>query len=138
MDIKEALCKVSDCLKETEEETISFIVKYTNYSFLWDDDIQEKFEEFLNDKDKYDNANKFGEDVENEEEDDNTSNHPILKGITDKMPALIHFEENITRLKMIKTEIDEVKTPYDINFLRVNVQPLKKSLETLLTLWIEQ
>lgn len=54
------------------------------------------------------------------------------------MPALIHFEDKITDLKAIKNEIDDVSASLDVNYLRINVSPLKKAINTLLTLWIEE
>lgn len=84
---------ITDCLSESSEDLLKFQSKYTKYSFLWDEEITEKFNEFLENKELYDKKDIV---VEEEEEEEAVCNrNPILNNVIDKMPSLIHFEEKI-------------------------------------------
>lgn len=52
LSIRDSLGRVNSCLRDTEFATIEVKSRYTKYSFLWEDDIEEAFQEFLNDKEK--------------------------------------------------------------------------------------
>jgi len=86
LSIRDSLGKVNACLRDTELATGEVKERYTKYSFLWEDDIEEAFQEFLNDKEKYDNK----DDIESLDEDrEHEVKNPILKNCVEKMPSLI-------------------------------------------------
>lgn len=109
-----------------EEETRKFKEKYEVYSYLWTIDPKDSFEEFLNEN----------EPKDNQEDDDQQANNQLLQGCRAKMPNLDLFDDKITNLKSIQNEIMKIMTPFDISWLRINLQPLKSALENKVTSWI--
>lgn len=46
------------------------------------------------------------------------------------------FNERIRHFRDVQHEIAEMKTPTDLNYLRVNSQPIKQALSTWVTKWV--
>lgn len=108
-----------------EEETRKFKDKYEVYSYLWTIKPQDSFEEFLNEN----------EPTKGDDEEDN--NNILLAGCRARIPSLDLFDENITKLKGIQSEIMKIITPSEIAWLRINLQPLKTALEMKVNHWIQ-
>lgn len=60
----------------------------------------------------------------------------MLKGCRASIPNLDLFDDKITHLKAIQQEISRIKTPEDISWLRINLQPMKTALDARVTRWI--
>jgi dynein heavy chain, axonemal len=126
-EIREVVCSINVNLEWIEEETRKFKEKYEVYSYLWTIDPKDSFEEFLSENEPKD----AGED------DEQQANNQLLQGCRAKMPNLDLFDDKITNLKSIQNEIMKIMTPFDISWLRINLQPLKSALENKVTSWIQ-
>lgn len=138
-EIMGSLCVISKNMKEMIEETKNFIQKYDDFSFLWKEDLDTSFKEFLESGEEpvHLKAVEDGDDGEMEEDETYTwMAQKILHNIQVKKPDLDAFDERITFFTTIKQKISEMQTPSDIGWLRVNSQPLKIALEKIVTTWI--
>jgi len=92
---------------------------YSEFSHLWVKEVDDAFEDFLNNESLYPKEDEEGEKTEGDEKEDeaplvsNTEN-PIMKGIRQHMPDIIHFEEEINKLYGIKNRIMNKKSNNDI------------------------
>ena len=101
-----SLSVISSHLQDIEQETQNFIGKYEEFSFLWKEDLQESFQQFLDSGDEP-RRKKNAEGEEEEEDDENYKwmSDKILVGIQVKRPSLEHFDEKISFLTTIKHKI---------------------------------
>ena len=134
-ELKEVLSQIYFNLDFLETEANTFKDKFKTYDYLWKNDPQRSFQEFLqeNDKDDKGDANAGEEEEAGVSDKDN----PLLKGARNRIPNLDYFDEKITSLKAIQEEIKKIETPKEILWLRVNLQPLKVSLDNKVTRWIK-
>jgi dynein heavy chain, axonemal len=63
--------------------------------------------------------------------------NPLLKGCRAKIPNLELFDEEITKLKHVQSDIEKILTPVEIFWLRINLQPLKTALERRVREWVD-
>ena len=129
------LSKVENHLDWIEQQTEKFKSEFMEFSYLWEKDLNETFEEFLvqgeNEK------KKEGEDEEEEQQRlEKLQSHPIFEGVSIKMPELGNFDGEVTKLKNVKSKIEGMQSPHDIAWLRINVEPLKVALNTRVQNWI--
>lgn len=135
-ELKEVLAQIYYNLDLLEVEANQFKDKFKTYDYLWKNDPIKSFEEFLNENDnekiKTDQIN----EANGEEEGVTDKDNPLLKGARARVPNLDFFDEKITSLKAIQDEIKKIETLKEIGWLRVNIQPLKHSLDDKVTRWI--
>jgi len=77
---------------------------YAEFSHLWTQEVDDAFEDFLNNKDLYPKEEKKevgeiaeGEGGDKEESMISATENSIMKGIRVNMPDIIHFEEEINK-----------------------------------------
>lgn len=100
-----SLCVISKNMKEMIEETKNFIQKYDDFSFLWKEDLDTSFKEFLESGEEpvHLKAVEDGDDGEMEEDETYTwMAQKILHNIQVKKPDLDAFDERITFFTTIK------------------------------------
>ena len=125
-ELKEALSSIYINLESIENETKEFKKKFNTYSYLWKNDPVENFEQFLIENEPPDEEDEELEQKEN----------PLLKGCRKKIPDLDLFDDKITNLKNVQQEINKITTPYEIAWLKINIQPLKSDLNKKVISWI--
>jgi len=130
---------ISKNFKDIEDATAEFINRYKSLEFLWKETLEESFKAFLDSgvDPRAQEHKKINDD--GEEEEDETFKwmaEKILDGVQTKKPSLEVFDEKITFLTSIKTQISEMKNVVDIGWLRVNSKPLIDNLQITVSLWI--
>lgn len=127
-------------MTQTKMKCEEFKNSYSEFSHLWVKEVDDAFEDFLNNESLYPKEDEEGEKTEGDEKEDeaplvsNTEN-PIMKGIRQHMPDIIHFEEEINKLYGIKNRIMNKKSNNDIQWLRVQSSPLRDTLLERIKAW---
>jgi len=128
-------------LNEIEDATKAFIHQYDDKKFLWEEKLENSFQDFLNSGNSFEEifdkklqATRTGADEDDqriEEELDSFKwmGEKILKDVVTRFPTLDVFDEKIQFLTVVKKQISEMKQSVDIGWLRVNSLPLIKELE---------
>lgn len=70
--------------------------------------------------------------------DELTVENPILKGVRVNMPMIQHFDEEINKLFVIKTKVENFKATRNIFWLKVQAGPLKETLSKIVQVWISK
>jgi dynein heavy chain, axonemal len=137
-----AMSHISKNMRQMEIETDKFIEKYGELSFLWKEDIEVSFRQFLEGAGEMSVRMKpveGGEDGEMEEDESyKWMAEKILNGITVNRPSLDQFDEKITYLSSISAKIQEMETSSPRGWLKINSQPLKDSLSSIINSWIKK
>lgn len=134
-EVRFGLSKIENHLDWIENETNKFKLTFMEYSYLWKEDLNQSFEEFL----KLGVTKKSDNPIDEEEERayyEKLKSHPIFQGVSIKIPDLALFNEKISNLKAIQAKIASVQSPNDIAWLRINVEPLKVALNGRVSKWI--
>lgn len=113
MNICMNLATISEYLQENEDMLAKFKKKYDSFAYLWESDMNASFQEFLLTA-KYTSANGT------------------------EMLNLENFNVEITKYEQVATEIENLTTPTDVGWLRVNSQPIKTAMLTWVSKWIYQ
>jgi hypothetical protein len=108
--------------------------------FLWTQEVDDAFEDFLNNQSLYpveEKEDDVGEPKDGDEPEGafDPGENPILKGIRVHMPAIIHFEEEINKFYGYKNRIMNKKSNNDIYWLRVQSSPLRDTLLENIKTW---
>lgn len=120
----------------------------------WKDKLSEYHEFILNDPYKsFENFLREGREVKVKQETDangnvitaeedaataediNNSKNPLLKNIETRIPSYTLFEKKINTLKAQKAKIADIRNT-EIGWLKINAEPVKKSLEHTMNEWI--
>lgn len=109
---------INENLMLTEDLCETHRGQFVEFSYLWTTDLHVFFREFLLDSwnDVYDEE---GEVVEG-------------KQVLD----LSKFHDQVERFRGVFAEIEQMATSSDIDFVRINSQPIKQALSTWVTKWI--
>lgn len=99
---------------------------------LWSKNPEEAFSEFLV-KELPQSMQAKMDDPETEDPD---KNNPVMEGITTRIPPFEVFDRRIEELKKLKKEVMQLSTSDDIEWVRINSNPLKNSLESKVDDWI--
>ena len=141
-EFKGGLATVTRSLNWLVDEMGKFRQKFTNYNYLWNTDPKEVFSKFVEEEIEREMANYHGNEAPVEdgkkaggktgsEEDEFVAfddNLVLLRGASAKIPRMSKFDQKIAGLKSIQQEIDSIKTPHEIGWLKIDVQPLKSAL----------
>ncbi len=57
----------------------------------------------------------------------------LLSGASPNIPRMSKFDQKVTNLKNTQVEIDGIRTPHEIGWLKVDAQPLKSALNVKIT-----
>ena len=109
---------INENLLATEDACEKHRMQFVEYSYLWTTDLHTFFREFLADSwnDVFDED---GEPVEGK-----------------KVLDLTKFHDQVERFRSVHAEIEQMQTSADIDFVRINSQPIKQALSTWVTKWI--
>jgi len=144
-----AMQQISNNLNEIENASEEFLSQYNDISFLWEEELEKYFENFLksgpNLRDTFIESLKGDETLEEEQlelqiESFDAMASKIFEGVTTQMPALEVFDEKITHYHDVKNRIAQVglKPQKDIGWIRVNSTPLIKDLQIIIEQWIDK
>ena len=139
--VRFGISQVTKNMRHMETESENLIGRYSEFSFLWKEDIETSFQAFLDSGEipAYKKSVENGED--GEAENDETylwMAVKILKGVVVRRPTLEKFDDKITYLTAVKTKIQDIVTPTTRGWLRINSQPLKTILSEISTRWINK
>jgi dynein heavy chain len=112
MRICALLAIIDDDMTRNEEACREFEETYRSFEYLWKPDIPIEFAKFI--EEATDGHTDLG--------------RPIMN--------LGKFDAEITRYRDIQEEINDLRTPADIGWLRVNSRPVKLALGTWDTKWV--
>jgi hypothetical protein len=135
-----AMQSIQNNFNDIVEATDGFIDNYKEKSFLWEETLADSFRVFLDEGQDPREQKHVKINADGEEEEDPTFTwmaNRILDGVETRKPDLEAFDQKITFLTRIKNEINEMKTTVDIGWLKVNVTPLIKELQSIIKEWIE-
>jgi len=113
-----AMQQISNNLNEIEEESQKFLSKYDDIAFLWEEELETYFENFLksgpNLRDSFIEQLKADESLEEEMmeiqiESFDAMASKIHDGVVTQMPALEVFDEKITFYHEVKNRIAVIK-----------------------------
>ncbi len=125
------LALVSELIDNTELKCTEYTEMFYENSFLFMEDINESFSEFMKENSK--------DLVTNFELVDNCSFTEIMKlvgiDIDLSIPPFELFDEKIVRFRQLAQEISNLPNPVDIHWLRVDAAPVKNALVALCNKW---
>lgn len=135
-----AMQSIQNNFQDIVVATEHFIDKYRDKAFLWEETLADSFRAFLETGDDPREQKHVKLNADGEEEEDPTFQwmaNRILDGVETRKPDLDAFDQKITTLTRIKTEINDMKTTVDIGWLKVNATPLINELRTIIKDWID-
>ena len=107
--------------------------EYKPFEILWTSKPKTAFEEFL----VKELPASLQAQIDDPEREDPDKNNPIMVGIKTRIPPFDVFDRKIEELKKLKKEVLHLPTTEDIEWIRVNSNPLKNTLETKAEQWIK-
>ena len=135
-------------LKSLEDDCNQLRSQFKKYEYLWLTDMQSVFAAFITDavrteKIPFDDIDEAGGSKGVEVESSNTSNGGASKtgsgnrGFWNQIIIdLGKFDEKIRHYLIVQNEISDLKAIYDIDFVKVNAQPIKQAISTWATKWL--
>ena len=139
--------RITNNLNEIEDASSKFLDQYSDIAFLWEEDLEVSFQNFLDEgdslRDMFLKKIQAREDLEEEQveveiENFDAMSNKILNEIVTRHPDLSKFDAKITTLYEYKARIAAMKPSADIGWLKVNSQPLIKELQSIIHNWIEK
>jgi dynein heavy chain len=135
-----AFQSIDNNFNEIVEATDGFIKKYGDKEFLWKEKLSDSFKAFLETGQDPREQKHVKINADGEEEEDTTfrwMSERILDGVQTKKPDLEEFDKQISRLKRIQNDINEIQPIQDIGWLKINATPLIKKLQQIIKEWID-
>lgn len=136
-EIRDNLARINENVNKIVDRAEAKKLQYAPYKILWSTNPQESFNEFLAVKDSRNKAKTTDADDPTAANEDPDQNNPIMEGITTKIPPFATFQEKIQELKKLKKEVLQLNPIEDIEWLRIDSNPLKNSLENKADFWID-
>lgn len=143
-DVQEQRAKVSVFLSRTENAAIGVCKIFKKFEYLWLVDVHESFASFLEDAVSTEEV-PFETDVEETPIDGVASNDAADKSGDEPVQCetwtktsinLDMFHEKIQSFLVVQAEVSDCKAIYDIDFLKLNAQPVKQAISTWVTKWL--
>ena len=136
-EISEMITCISNNIFNIESAVMGYSKEFSEYRFLWEQDLDNTFQEFLEStkEQKKENAE---EDEEEEEERKKILERTIFRGVASKPPPLSLFDTEISRLISVEGRISDIKDYIDIQWIRVKSNRLRDSLQSKIRRWIEK
>ena len=110
-DVGSLLAIINETLSENEAACDALKSQFEEHSYLWTTDLPVYFKEFMDDA-------WFTTELDSRQLD------------------LKKYEEAITKYETVKAKIQQLESPTDVGWLRVNTTPIKQSLVSLSGKWI--
>jgi dynein heavy chain len=114
----------------------NFMKSFQEYQIYFTEDAEDAFEKFLKMNSMKSMSLEEGEIIEVHHEPRVDETNPLMKNVRTKLPTFEVIDRQILNLKEIRAKIQTIKPFANIEWLRVNVNPLKKALELCLDRWI--
>ena len=108
--VKHMISMISSLVNKNFRACEEYRQSFESYSYVWSDDAQQRFEDFLVQE---------------------TSSG-------DSMPSVYAFEEHIHSLKVLENEIRELPTTKVVGWLKFDVKPLRDAMLSHVTQWKEK
>ena len=135
------LASINSLLGDMEKKGNDYRKNYEKYSYLWSTDLNEMFQAFLEDAVVAESpvggaeAGEAGED--GEEKADGKGDDADEEGAEVATTLdLVKFDKKIREYLEVQSEIADLKPVHDMDFLRINAQPIKQALGTWVTKWM--
>ena len=129
LDVQALLAQLNDTLGRSEIVTDEFRNKFGSLSFLWEKDQATEFGSFV--AKAYLDLPKTEEQLKEEADMKDTE----VMVAQPKVPDLANFESEIARYSDMSEQVNIIKSPTDLGWLRVNSAPVKNALLALLEQW---
>jgi len=124
------LALVSELIDNTELKCMEHRETFMQHQFLWSESVDKAFEKFLQEE---------AHDIVEGFEEDGMSFREIMERIKvdigRPVPKKEKFDEKIDFFCNMKNELANLKSPIDIHWLRINVQPVKIALVAFARNW---
>eukprot|EP00831_Metopus_contortus_P043505 TRINITY_DN3492_c0_g1_i3.p1 TRINITY_DN3492_c0_g1~~TRINITY_DN3492_c0_g1_i3.p1 ORF type:complete len:1144 (+),score=216.17 TRINITY_DN3492_c0_g1_i3:126-3557(+) len=135
-EVSEMITCINRNIIKIESEVMGYSKEFSEYRFLWEQNLEKTFQEFLysTEEPKKEGA----EEDEDEEERKKILERTIFRGVASKPPPLSLFDAEISRLISIEGKITEIKDYIDIQWIRVKSRKLRDSLQKSIHKWIEK
>jgi dynein heavy chain len=129
------LASINSLLGGMEEKGNAYRKTYEQYEYLWSTDLNEMFAQFLEDAVIKEVPNKGDGEVDDAEGKGEEEGEE--KGEDVEVPLdLAKFDKKIREYLEVQSEIADLKPVHDMDFLRINAQPIKQALGTWVTKWM--
>jgi dynein heavy chain len=112
--VKHIISVINKKIDISEKKCEDFRQQFMAYSYLWTEDIQQKFSSW-----KEENSNKAEDAI-------------------DKDPILSAFDAEIVKYKALEEEIRELPTIKTIGWVKIDAKPIKSALSTWVSKWTYQ
>lgn len=134
-EVRMLLAKINFNLELSEKESNNYKDSFKDFQQYLAQDSKQFFENFLkNEKEvKVKVENTEGAQSPDEEVgDDLDKKNPLLKSIETKIPSFDKFDKMINSLKEVRSKVSGIKGHSEIGWIKINADPLKKSLDNIL------
>ena len=131
-EIKGIMASINENINKICEKTDQKKQQYTPFKMLWTQNPEEAFKEFL----VKELPASMQAQIDDPDREDPDKSNPVMEAITTRVPPFENFDRKIEELKKLKKEVLLLPTSDDIEWLRVNSNPLKNTLETRVDQWI--
>lgn len=134
-EIRRNLANIYTNFRVITGDCSNFMKSFQEYQMYFTEDAEEAFEKFLKMNSMKSLTLEEGElEMHTEPKVDETN--PLMKNVRTKLPTFDIFDRQIENLKEVRAKIQTIKSSANIEWLKVNVNPLKKALEHCLDRWI--
>eukprot|EP01042_Synura_sphagnicola_P001438 gene1438-1642_t len=106
------LAQINECLLENEARCMSVRTLYDKHAYLWTTDMTDFFQKF---RESAQVITEHGQDLLD----------------------LKKYDEAISKYEGVRESLQQLQSPMDVGWLRINTQPIKSQLMTWTSKWIE-
>ena len=129
LEVQTLLSTLNEALQRSEGVANEFRAKFEAHSFLWTLNQKAEFEKFI--------AGAYNELAKTEEqlrEEADLKDGDVVPP-QPRVPDLAKFDAEITRYNSIAESVNQMKSPTDLGWLRINSTPVKSALLALVEQW---
>lgn len=125
--------RIAKFLKTTEENTDRLRKQFRKFENLWLTDLQDSFASFLKEAVQIQEIEfiEVGQDA-----DDNKETKKQKNTWKNTVINLEMFNDRINTFLETQADIQDFKSQYDVDFLKINTQPAKQAISTWVTKWL--
>ena len=135
------LAKINHHMHMVEVKSNRYMRQFAKYEYLWRSDLQEIFRAFLETALKEEEITIL--EVSNQDNEENEDGE-VIQAPQEEAPVketrqvldLSLFDEKIKQYLNVQDEIEGLKHVNDMDFIRINGQPIKQAMGTWVTKWM--
>lgn len=130
--------RVAKILNEAESNTNKVRRQFRKFEKLWQQDLTTVFADFLKEavvveeiefeQTETEEGKEESTGTDDKKKHNNTWKHTVIN--------LDMFNDRVNYFLEIQSEVQEIKSSYDIDFLKLNTQPVKQAISTWVTKWL--